>query len=237
MKNTLQSKWNFTLIEFLAYPAKLPIRARRQSSISFTLIELLVVIAIIAILASMLLPALNKAKEGAKQIQCINSLKNISVAIIGYSVDFNSWVPFKTLSGGSDSKLHTGGYLAANKGAWECPSTDFTSHPYSFRKPSNTQLGYEMCMGYELNTTTWSYSPRRLTNFKEPTKTGIVADTTGSATRMYYYGMNYIDSASCDVAYRHNGGFNVLFVAGNAMFFKTLSQYKNYKTTIHWWEP
>jgi len=182
-------------------------------------------------------PALNKAKEGAKQIQCINSLKNISVAIIGYSVDFNSWVPFKTLSGGSDSKLHTGGYLAANKGAWECPSTDFTSHPYSFRKPSNTQLGYEMCMGYELNTTTWSYSPRRLTNFKEPTKTGIVADTTGSATRMYYYGMNYIDSASCDVAYRHNGGFNVLFVAGNAMFFKTLSQYKNYKTTIHWWEP
>lgn len=206
-----------------------------QSGRSFTLIELLVVIAIIAILASMLLPALKNAREGAKRIQCVNGLKNISTAIIGYSVDFNSWVPHKTSSGGSEHKLHIGGYLAANKGAWECPNADFTSHPYSHRTPSNVHLGYEMCMGYN-----GLYLPRRLTHFKEPTKTGIVADTTGgtptSAARMYYYGANYIYSAASDIDYRHLGGFNVLFVGGNASFFKTLNQYRNFITETHWRE-
>jgi prepilin-type processing-associated H-X9-DG protein/prepilin-type N-terminal cleavage/methylation domain-containing protein len=57
----------------------------------FTLVELLIVIAIIAMLASMLLPALRKAKMTAVKISCVNNEKQISSAIFGYSNDYEGW--------------------------------------------------------------------------------------------------------------------------------------------------
>ena len=76
----------------------------------FTLVELLVVIGIIAVLAAMLMPALGKAREKAKQTECINNQKNLSLSIIMYSNDNRSHFPYLT-DGTAGCGVHGGWIL------------------------------------------------------------------------------------------------------------------------------
>ena len=108
----------------------------RQARRGFTLIELLVVIAIIAILASMLLPALARAKEAAKRIACVNNARNLGLSLSLYADDNEGrFTPRKPGESRWTSLLHEG-YRDIK--VLRCPSDG--PDPFTFGKGETNQF-------------------------------------------------------------------------------------------------
>ncbi len=112
-----------------------PLRNRRPASPGFTLVELLVVIGIISILIAMLLPALNKAREAARTVQCLSNLRQIGMASQMYAQEYNDYiVPLWINKQGTIEDFlakYLGGMKSANVApdVMYCPANELNESP------------------------------------------------------------------------------------------------------------
>ena len=116
----------------------------KNTSFLFTLVELLVVIAIISLLASLLLPALNQARDKAQQISCLNNQKQIGTTLVFYTDDNGGFGPrynFGTSLASPYVKWQDVlvPYLYSNVPVVDCAHLD---HPASITMPSNYKSKY-----------------------------------------------------------------------------------------------
>lgn len=187
----------------------------------FTLIELLIVIAIIAILASMLLPALNKARESGKSVACISNLKQLGTAMISYTDDNNGTFP----DGGTaasytcwDWKL--AGYLnykaAAKSPVYHCPA--------GIANPANiTSLSRGYAMNNNVAISFSNLANAKLGRTRRDGEVLVILDFWVDTTRMESYvggssnNQEYVDTSQpLRVASRHKGQFNYWRKDGSA---------------------
>lgn len=198
----------------------------------FTLIELLVVIAIIAILASILFPVFSRARENARRASCASNLKQLSLAVLQYTQDYDELLPTTTI-GPSGVNLvgwvfytswpaqDTAGAFDVTKGniypyvksaqVYVCPSD-------TKGRASGNSYAINHCLTAQNSISAGQNGPKSLAAFQSPANIAMMTEEkyagTGPSTDDGDIGFGY------EISNRHLEGSNLSFLDGHVKWYR-----------------